>query len=140
MLKLRTILLSILFAAFALAHADSEWKQYPYQAPGSDILFPQDEGRHIMFPNLEWWYLVIHAKGETTGHDYSILVTHFNNKFRFFSISDINEGTHLNHTALSDVEREKFFPWVFTSYSKGISSPWGSLLLRKMSELFLMIE
>lgn len=84
--------------------SSANWRQYPYQANGSDIVFPQDEGRHHGFPNTEWWYTVIHATGITTQHEYSILVTHFNNRFRFFTISDLTNKMHHSETKLGKLK------------------------------------
>ena len=81
-----------------------EWKKYPYHEPGSSIIFPRDEGSHRAVANLEWWYVIFHAKGKITGHDYSILVTHFNNTFRFFTITDLTEKTHESGTTRGKLE------------------------------------
>jgi len=84
--------------------ASSNWKNYPYQDPKSVIRFPEDEGRHTKLVVLEWWYTVIHARGESTGERYSILVTHFNNLFRFFNITNIDRKTHVSGTALGPLD------------------------------------
>jgi predicted secreted hydrolase len=93
---------SILFILFLIpifSYA-SDWKTYPYQDPNSKIVFPQDEGFHRPIMGLEWWYVVIHAVGETTGDKYSILVTHFNNQFRFFTVTNVTQKTHLSGTTI----------------------------------------
>jgi hypothetical protein len=37
-------------------HPEVYWKHYPYQPPGTEIIFPTDEGSHETseFP-IEWW-------------------------------------------------------------------------------------
>lgn len=76
----------------------SEWKKYPYHAKGALVYFPLDEGSHPHIPGLEWWYTVIHAQGKTSGDQYSILVTHFNNSYRFFTVTNITKHTHTSGT------------------------------------------
>lgn len=88
-------------------YANEYWKKYPYHQKNSKIYFPQDEGRHDSFPNLEWWYTVIHAKGEITKDRYAILVTHFNNRFRFFTVANLDRKTHLSATALGKLEAKR---------------------------------
>ena len=98
--------LGVFFKTNSLANIPT-WKKYPYQAVGSKIRFPQDEGHHKALFNLEWWYTVIHATGVDTGHSYSILVTHFNNKFRFFTITDITDKTHISGTVRGKIIAQK---------------------------------
>ncbi len=100
MKKCALVLFALLF--LPLFSQASDWKTYPYTDPNSKIVFPKDEGSHsIIFPTgLEWWYVVIHAVGETTGDKYSILVTHFNNQFRFFTVTNVTQKTHLSGTTL----------------------------------------
>ncbi len=89
----------LIFFTITLGYAQN-WKQYPYTPTGTDIIFPEDEGKHFTVPNLEWWYTVINAKGETTGDKYSILVTHFNNQIRFFTIANITKKAHTSATRI----------------------------------------
>ena len=70
------------------------WKFYPYKDPGSQIVFPKDEGRHIGVPNMEWWYSVMHLRGETSGDRYAVLVTHFNNQIRLFTVTNLDKKVH----------------------------------------------
>ena len=95
-------LLTVIFLlSSCLSQAQSlDWKHYPYQAQNTTISFPKDEGAHPWIPGLEWWYVVIHAKGEITGDDYSILVTHFNNLFRFFTVTNTTKKTHESSTVM----------------------------------------
>lgn len=103
------LIFSILFinAASASPSQIKSWKKYPYHQSGSKIHFPKDEGKHSMFPNLEWWYTVIHATGETTGEHYSILVTHFNNRFRFFTVTNLERKQHISGTTQGKLESKK---------------------------------
>ena len=102
------ITLFVLISLFFLkAYAGQDWKNYPYHENGSKIFFPKDEGRHTMFPNLEWWYSVIHAQGEITGERYSILVTHFNNRFRFFTVTNLDRKSHISGTTMGKLIAKK---------------------------------
>ncbi len=98
-MKKCVFILIALFFLPVLSHA-TDWKRYPYNNPDSKIVFPVDEGSHAPVLGLEWWYVVIHAVGETTGDKYSILVTHFNNRFRFFTVTNITQQTHKSGTTL----------------------------------------
>lgn len=86
------------FLPFTTQAAD--WKTYPYNDPASKIVLPDDEGSHAPVLGLEWWYVVIHATGETTGDKYSILVTHFSNQFRFFTVTNVTQQTHKSGTTM----------------------------------------
>lgn len=92
-----------------VANASDTWKKYPYQAPNSSIRFPEDEGKHTMLPNLEWWYTVIHATSETSGERYSILVTHFNNLFRFFTVTNLDRKYHISGTTMGQLKSQVGF-------------------------------
>jgi predicted secreted hydrolase len=93
------IFITLLFFLPFTSHA-ADWKTYPYNNPDSKIVFPDDEGSHAPVLGLEWWYVVIHAVGETTGDKYSILVTHFSNQFRFFTVTNVTQQTHKSGTTL----------------------------------------
>lgn len=75
---------------------DKVWKTYPYHPPGTDIVFPTDEGSHNEKYQIEWWYANFHLKGQKTGYDYGAMVTFYqmktdvldNVETRVFSISD----------------------------------------------------
>ena len=77
---------------------ESLWKHYPYQPPGTEIIFPSDEGSHdtSQFP-IEWWYANFHLTGQTTGKEYGSFVAFYKIKssvadtkeVRIFSISDL---------------------------------------------------
>jgi predicted secreted hydrolase len=79
-------------------HPDMFWKNYPYHPPGTDIIFPTDEGSHDtnQFP-IEWWYANFHLTGQTTGQEYGSFVAFYQihstvvekQEVRIFSISDI---------------------------------------------------
>jgi len=96
----------ILMANLALA-ATNDWKRYPYQASGSEIVFPKDEGAHPGIPNMEWWYSVMHLKGQSSGDHYSVLVTHFNNHIRFFTVTNLDKGTHTSGTTMGVLRSQK---------------------------------
>lgn len=87
-------------------HPEVYWKHYPYQPPGTDIIFPTDEGSHDTseFP-IEWWYANFHLTGQTTGREYGSFVAFYKiqsnvaekKEVRIFSISDITaEETYTN--------------------------------------------
>jgi predicted secreted hydrolase len=86
--------------------SDALWKTYPYHPPGTDIIFPTDEGSHdtTTFP-IEWWYANFHLTGQTTGQEYGAFVAFYRintaiaekQEIRIFSISDIaTEKTYTN--------------------------------------------
>jgi len=96
------------------------WKTYPYHQNGTLIYFPDDEGFHPA-ESVEWWYTVAHVTGDSTGNDYSYMLTYFSydtlifDGFRIFNIANettgefheetmpvtypVLEQTHLNITA-----------------------------------------
>jgi predicted secreted hydrolase len=87
-------------------HPEAYWKHYPYQPPGTEIIFPTDEGSHETsdYP-IEWWYVNFHLTGQTTGREYGSFVAFYKIKssvaekkeVRIFSISDIaSEETYTN--------------------------------------------
>jgi predicted secreted hydrolase len=106
---MKKLLITALLLTLSLSAFASTWKHYPYQVAGSDIVFPRDEGKHKNFPkfNLEWWYMVVHAKGVTTGENYSILVSHFNNRIRFFTISNSDQKTHQSDSQIGSLSNSK---------------------------------
>jgi len=77
-------------------HPDMFWKNYPYHPPGTDIIFPTDEGSHNEEYKIEWWYANFHLTGQS-GHEYGAFVAFYqlnstvfkNQEVRIFSISDI---------------------------------------------------
>jgi len=87
-------------------HPEVSWKHYPYQPPGTEIIFPTDEGSHetSTFP-IEWWYANFHLTGQTTGREYGSFIAFYKiessiaekKEVRIFSISDIaSEKTYTN--------------------------------------------
>jgi predicted secreted hydrolase len=128
------VLISLLLLPI-FSHA-SDWKAYPYTDPNSKIVFPNDEGAHgIIFPKgLEWWYVVIHAVGETTGDKYSILVTHFNNQFRFFTVTNVTQKTHKSGTVMGILNSKqgsldlKHITQYGTDYMRSKKDPNGNLV------------
>ncbi len=88
-------------------HAQNEWQTYPYQDPSSDIIFPNDEGRHNLITHMEWWYAVMHVEGKKTKNKYSVLVSHFNNQIRFFTITNRSTNKHTSGTTLGVLNSAK---------------------------------
>jgi predicted secreted hydrolase len=80
-----------------------EWKTYPYHPDGSVIYFPTDEGVHPAEPS-EWWYTVAHVTGQTTGTEYTFMLTYFNysyggfDGFRIFNLSNEDENIFYQET------------------------------------------
>ena len=81
------------------------WKTYPYTPTGSLISFPNDEGRHINEP-VEWWYTTGHIVGNTSGTNYSYMLSYFYfprngfDGFRILNISNDATGEIFNETKL----------------------------------------
>ena len=75
-------LLSI-FLMIGLDGVSQDWKIYPFTPTGSLISFPEDEGRHSAEP-VEWWYVSGHLTGETSGSEYSFMVSYFYYPAYFF--------------------------------------------------------
>lgn len=79
------------------------WNTYPYHQNGSVLTFPNDEGYH---PGevVEWWYTNAHIKGDSTGTDYSYMLTYFYyptfgfDGFRILNISNEQTGEFLAET------------------------------------------
>lgn len=94
--------LSILLLIFSFTASAQVWKTYPYNpGNGSLVTFPNDEGRHVNEP-VEWWYTVAHVTGNTTGTEYTYMLTYFYfpqlgfDGFRIFNLS--NEDLGVFHT------------------------------------------
>lgn len=79
------------------------WKQYPYQPDSSLLTFPKDEGRHASEP-IEWWYTTAHLTGDSTGTQYSVMLTYFDypfppfDGFRIFNLANDDNGTFYPET------------------------------------------
>ena len=94
-----------------------DWRTYPHSPSESLISFPVDEGRHVSEP-IEWWYVSGHFTGETSGNDYSFMLTYFYypelgfDGFRILNITDHSDGSFfqdvkpLNYTRLSTTEMD----------------------------------
>jgi predicted secreted hydrolase len=88
---------------------DVFWKTYPYYPPGTDIVFPYDEGAHDVndFP-IEWWYANFQITGQITGNEYGAFVAFYNIhstvladlELRMFSIADISAGNIASNTEI----------------------------------------
>jgi predicted secreted hydrolase len=71
--RLFTLICLMTFTVFSFAQ---EWKTYPYHEEGTLINFPDDEGWHEG-ESIEWWYTTAHLVGETTGNEYTVMLTYF---------------------------------------------------------------
>ena len=130
----RYIIILIAFLFLPIFSHAADWKTYPYTDPNSKIVFPNDEGSHAPLKGLEWWYVVINAVGVTTGNKYSILVTHFNNQFRFFTVTDVTQKTHKSGTTVGVIDSKKGsldvkqYTVYGTDYMRCKKGPDGSLV------------
>jgi len=99
-LSLSIIVLTIaptISASTEQGHVNISWKNYPYHPPGTDIVFPIDEGSHDEKYQIEWWYANFHLIGQSTGNEYGSFVAFYqiktdiceNKEIRLFSISDL---------------------------------------------------
>jgi len=94
-------------------YPDTIWKKYPYHPPGTDIVFPNDEGVHniYQFP-IEWWYVNFHLIGQTTGQEYGSFVAFYKiqttiaekQEIRIFSISDITSEKMYSNAQIGTLE------------------------------------
>lgn len=79
------------------------WKVYPYHQDETLLYFPADEGRHPA-ESVEWWYTVAHVTGDSTGYDYSYMLTYFSydtlifDGFRIFNIANETTGEFFEET------------------------------------------
>lgn len=82
------------------------WHEYPYNPPGTNIDFPEDEGKHnplTTYP-IEWWYANFHLTGEATGEDYGAFIAFFKQPMmRLFAISDLDEQQYYSHAKLAGI-------------------------------------
>jgi predicted secreted hydrolase len=96
MLKHYFFIANVLLIVLVASVPAQDWKTYPYHQEGSVIYFPEDEGWH---PNMqvEWWYTNAHVTGDSTGTEYSFMLTYFYYPvpgFEYFRILNIaNETT-----------------------------------------------
>jgi len=94
----KILLISVIFILGFNIVVSQTWKTYPYHKQGSLIYFPQDEGWHSSEPT-EWWYTVAHITGDSTGNEYTYMLTYFYypyygfDGFRIFNLS--NETNHV---------------------------------------------
>ncbi len=119
-----SVLLAVGLVGVSSAVAGADWRAYPHTDPASEIRFPEDEGSHAPLLGLEWWYVVIHAQGLESGDEYAILVTHFNNEARFFTVANVTRGIHRSGTTLGVLRAEKGF------LDLTQTTPYGTDILR----------
>lgn len=90
----------VLFALLILSSSSifsQNWKSYPYNPSGSLISFSKDEGHHID-ESIEWWYSTGHISGNTSGTNYSYMLSYFYypyqgfDGFRIFNITNEDTG------------------------------------------------
>lgn len=97
------LFLLLLFSGLIFNAQAQSWKVYPYQPEGSLVSFPADEGFHPEEP-VEWWYLNGTLTGETTGKDYSFMISYFHvpmygfDGFRIFNLADETTGEFFPET------------------------------------------
>jgi predicted secreted hydrolase len=93
-------------------HPEVYWKHYPYQPPGTEIIFPSDEGSHDVSEfRIEWWYANFHLTGQTTGKEYGSFVAFYKiqssvaerKEVRIFSISDIASQETYNNVQIGSL-------------------------------------
>jgi len=146
-------------ASIGSALIDKQWKTYPYHPPGTNIVFPTDEGSHNEKYKIEWWYVNFHLKGQTTGVDYGAMVTFYqmktdildNIETRLFSISDpttsmtytnIQFGTLIANTDHLDLTFQNIFDndGIQTSDIQMSSPSTDQLILDKVALEQIIIE
>ncbi|HWB62673.1 MAG TPA: lipocalin-like domain-containing protein [Chitinophagales bacterium] len=101
-MKYLSLFLIAFFCAAPNLYAQS-WKTYPYHQTGSVLNFPRDEGYH---PGevVEWWYTNAHITGDSTGTDYSYMLTYFYyptfgfDGFRILELSNETTGQFAQET------------------------------------------
>ncbi|MFO8054398.1 MAG: lipocalin-like domain-containing protein [Bacteroidales bacterium] len=100
---IRSLLWLMVLLLLSESLTSQNWKAYPYHQSGSLIHFPADEGRHPNEPT-EWWYTVGHLTGDSTGNDYSYMLTYFfypymgYDGFRIFTITNETTGAFYDQT------------------------------------------
>ena len=115
-MNIKTYISCIVMCMVVLTMLGQPWKTYPYDpGNGSLVTFPADEGRHAAEP-IEWWYTSGHITGDTTGKEYSYMLTFFHypesgfDGFRILNLTDHDTGDFyqnvlpLNYTTLSTTE------------------------------------
>lgn len=102
------ITLYLLFFIVSLSLSAQDWKTYPHTPSGGSLIsFPTDEGRHAAEP-VEWWYTSGHFTGNTSGKEYSYMLTYFYypvtvsifnfEGFRILNITDETTGAFYQDT------------------------------------------
>lgn len=87
-----------------------DWRAYPYQPAGSDILFPRDEGAHYTSDpavTMEWWYTIFHVQS-LSGRRFSIMTTFFmpqiDMSFRPFNLIDVDNAVRFDGGEWGELE------------------------------------
>jgi predicted secreted hydrolase len=103
-MRLRYLFISICITLLSISGHGQAWKTYPLIPDGSMISFPFDEGRHPD-ESIEWWYTAGHLTGDSTGIDYSFMLTYFYypaygyDGFRILNVSNEETGAFYTETA-----------------------------------------
>lgn len=94
-------LFALLFVFFVQISYATGWKNYPYHEDSTVLTFPADEGYHPG-NKVEWWYTTGHITGDSTGTNYSYMLTFFRfdtvilgmtfQGFRIFNLANDNTG------------------------------------------------
>jgi len=98
-----SIAANVMLVAVAMSAVAQDWKTYPYHQQGSAIYFPDDEGWHPEM-KVEWWYTNAHVTGDSTGTEYSFMLTYFYypvpgfEYFRIFNIANETAGEFFQET------------------------------------------
>lgn len=87
-----------LFLLICLGGNAQDWKVYPYMPSGTTITFPTDEAHHPTEAE-EWWYQVGHFTGDTSGKEYSFMLTYVYKPYagydgiRILNVTDHSDGS-----------------------------------------------
>ncbi|MCB9285134.1 MAG: T9SS type A sorting domain-containing protein [Lewinellaceae bacterium] len=99
-MKTISFLLLVFIPFLAIAQS---WTTYPYHEEGAVLYFPEDEGYHPAEP-IEWWYTNARVTGQTTGTDYSFMLTYFYypaftwQGFRILNLANEDTGVFYDET------------------------------------------
>jgi len=101
--NLRNLCFLIYYLVISSTALPQEWKKYPYTPEGSQITFPIDEGYHPE-ESIEWWYTAGHLVGDSTGIQYSYMLSYFYypgfgyDGFRILNFTNETTGQFLSET------------------------------------------
>ena len=153
------LLMSLLFLFNINFLFSQSWKIYPYHQQGSLIYFPQDEGCHQAEPT-EWWYTTAHLTGDSTGNEYTYMLTYFYypyygfDGFRIFNLAIesnnifYDETLPCNYFVLSqdslNIQAQPLYStqeeWVNLTDSSGIALPFQYHIFATQQHGFIDVE